>query len=484
MKVEEVPGSKERSGMHWESVRVRTTALAVVVVGAALIVAGVTMVVLLRRQLTADIELAALRRAHEVAAQYSPTRNPPELLTVGDDVFIQVVDERGEVASSPNVVVSKAIVELKAGDEAEVIPDITGFVKEEDGPFLAVAVAAATPSGNSMVIVGKTLEPVDETVRAVTALLLGGIPLLLLVVGSVSMRVVGRSLAPVEAIRDEVEKISSRDLHRRVPQPSGGDEISRLATTMNGMLARLENSQARQRRFVSDASHELRSPVATIRQHAEVALAHPETSKLEELADIVLLENARLQSLVEDLLLLSHVDEGTLKLRTQAVDLDDLVFEEAKRLRATTELRVRTSRVSAGRVSGDREQLNRLIRNLSNNAARHARGTVEFSLRDGDGAVVLTVDDDGRGVAPSERERVFERFVRLEEGRDRESGGTGLGLAIVAEIATAHEAGIAVADSPMGGARFEVRFHSADQADALGRPPARRPNQPSYRTRL
>lgn len=484
MKVEEVPGSKERSGMHWESVRVRTTALAVVVVGAALIVAGVTMVVLLRRQLTADIELAALRRAHEVAAQYSPTRNPPELLTVGDDVFIQVVDERGEVASSPNVVVSKAIVELKAGDEAEVIPDITGFVKEEDGPFLAVAVAAATPSGNSKVIVGKTLEPVDETVRAVTALLLGGIPLLLLVVGSVSMRVVGRSLAPVEAIRDEVEKISSRDLHRRVPQPSGGDEISRLATTMNGMLARLENSQARQRRFVSDASHELRSPVATIRQHAEVALAHPETSKLEELADIVLLENARLQSLVEDLLLLSHVDEGTLKLRTQAVDLDDLVFEEAKRLRATTELRVRTSRVSAGRVSGDREQLNRLIRNLSNNAARHARGTVEFSLRDGDGSVVLTVDDDGRGVAPSERERVFERFVRLEEGRDRESGGTGLGLAIVAEIATAHEAGIAVADSPMGGARFEVRFHSADQADALGRPPARRPNQPSYRTRL
>jgi signal transduction histidine kinase len=484
MKVEEVPGSKERSGMHWESVRVRTTALAVVVVGAAFIVAGVTMVVLLRRQLTADVELAALRRAHEVASQYSPARNPPQLLTVGDDVFIQVVDERGEVASSPNVVVSKAIVELKAGDEAEVIPDITGFVKEEDGPFLAVAVAAATPSGNSKVIVGKTLEPVDETVRAVTALLLGGIPLLLLVVGSVSMRVVGRSLAPVEAIRDEVEKISSRDLHRRVPQPSGGDEISRLATTMNGMLARLENSQARQRRFVSDASHELRSPVATIRQHAEVALAHPETSKLEELADIVLLENARLQSLVEDLLLLSHADEGTLQLRTQAVDLDDLVFEEAKRLRATTELRVRTSRVSAGRVSGDREQLNRLIRNLSNNAARHARGTVEFSLRDGDGSVVLTVDDDGRGVAPSERERVFERFVRLEEGRDRESGGTGLGLAIVAEIATAHEAGIAVADSPMGGARFEVRFHSADQADALGRPPARRPNQPSYRTRL
>lgn len=446
--------------MQWESVRVRTTAVAVIVVGAALIVAGVAMVVLLRRQLTADVELAALRLAQTVADSFS-TGDPTPLPDGNDDEFIQVLDARRRVMdSSDNVKYPRAIV--REGDRVRKIGNISPIVPAEDGPFLAVAVAAATSEGNLEIIAGKTLEPVDDTVRAVVVLLAGGIPLLLLVVGSVSMRVVGRSLAPVEAIRGEVEKISSRDLHRRVPQPPGGDEISRLATTMNGMLVRLEKSQARQRRFVSDASHELRSPVATIRQHAEVALAHPETSKLEELADIVLLENARLQSLVEDLLLLSHVDEGTLKLRTQAVDVDDLVFEEAKRLRATTELRVRTSRVSAGRVSGDREQLNRLIRNLSDNAARHARGIVEFSLRDCDGSVALTVDDDGRGVAPSERERVFERFVRLEEGRSRDSGGTGLGLAIVAEIAAAHEAGVVVADSPMGGARFQVRFHSTD----------------------
>src|SRR5680860_664113 len=373
---------------------------------------------------------------------------------------------QGQVVTSSNNVLAayrrKAIRQMKAGSNAELIANISPYVKMEDGPFLAAAVAAPASDEGLVVIFGKSLEPVAETVRAVSVLLVGGIPLLLLVVGSVSMRVVGSALAPVEAMRDEVETISSRDLHRRVPQPEGGDEISRLASTMNGMLARLEKSQARQRRFVSDASHELRSPVATIRAHAEVALAHPETSKLEELADIVLQENARLQSLVEDLLLLSHADEGTLQLRTEAVDVDDLVFEEAKRLRATTELRVRTGKVSAGRVSGDREQLNRLIRNLSDNAARHAHGVVEFSLRDGFGSVLLTVDDDGRGVAPSERERVFERFVRLEEGRDRDSGGTGLGLAIVAEIAAAHEAGVAVADSPMGGARFEVHFHSTD----------------------
>ncbi|CAN5421602.1 ATP-binding protein [soil metagenome] len=453
-------GFEERAGVQWGSVRVRTTVFAVIVVGAALIVAGVAMVVFLRRQLVADVALAALRRAQSIA---SPTDGSVRVSSdvKEDDEFIQVVDATGQVVdSSDNVALRKMASSPQVGD-VKLIPDISTYMKREDGPFLAVAVAAVNSEEMLKIVVGRTLEPVDDTVGAVIALLAGGIPLLLLVIGSVSMRVVGRSLAPVEAMRHEVETISGRDLHRRVSQPEGGDEISRLATTMNGMLARLEKGQARQRRFVSDASHELRSPVATIRQHAEVALAHPETSKLEELADIVLQENARLQSLVEDLLLLSHADEGTLQLRTQAVDVDDLVFEEAKRLRATTELRVRTSRVSAGRVSGDREQLNRLIRNLSDNAARHAHGIVEFSLRDGDGSVLLTVDDDGRGVAPSERERVCERFVRLEEGRDRDSGGTGLGLAIVAEVASAHEATVAVADSPMGGARFQVRFRAA-----------------------
>lgn len=471
MTAEEGLGFMNRAVERWGSVRVRTTALAVIVVGAALIVAGVAMVVLLRRQLIANVELAALRQAQSIVDEFSTSDGRIKLPDVDEEVndeldeeeFIQVVDGTGRVlVSSDNVEVEEdAIVLMKPG-VVKHIPDISIYVKAEDGPFLAVAVTAATSDGDVEVVAGRSLEEVVETVQAVSVLLVGGIPLLLLVVATVSARVVGSALAPVEAMRDEVETISSRDLHRRVPQPEGGDEISRLASTMNVMLARLEKSQARQRRFVSDASHELRSPVATIRAHAEVALAHPETSKLEELADIVLQENARLQSLVEDLLLLSHADEGTLQRRTEAVDVDDLVFEEAKRLRATTELRVRTGRVSAGRISGDREQLDRLIRNLSDNAARHARGIVEFSLRDGFGSVLLTVDDDGRGVAPSERERVFERFVRLEEGRDRDSGGTGLGLAIVAEIAAAHEAGVAVADSPMGGARFEVHFHSTD----------------------
>jgi signal transduction histidine kinase len=209
---------------------------------------------------------------------------------------------------------------------------------------------------------------------------------------------------------------------------------------------------------VSDASHELRSPVTTIRHHAEVALSHPDGTRVEELAQVVLEENLRLQRLVEDLLLLSKIDEGTLRLRTEAVDLDDLMFEEAERLRGTSKLRIDVGGVSAGRVVGDRAQLARLIRNLADNAARHARTTVSLSLGQNGRRVVLAVDDDGSGVPPSERARIFERFVRLEEARDRDSGGSGLGLAIAAEIATAHRASIQVTDGHLRGARVEVTF--------------------------
>lgn len=293
-------------------------------------------------------------------------------------------------------------------------------------------------------------------------LLASGIPLLLLITGTVTWRVVGRALAPVERMRAEVEAISSKELHRRVPDPPGNDEIARLAETMNRMLTRLEQGQTRQRRFISDASHELRSPVATIRQHAEVALSHPNVTRIDELAEVVLAEDLRLQRMVEDLLLLTKIDEGTLHLWRESVDLDDLLFAEAARLRATTDVLVDTSEVSAGRVSGDRRQLDKLVRNLIDNAARHAHDKVALSLREHDGEVLLTVDDDGEGIPTFERERIFERFVRLEAARDRDSGGSGLGLAIVAEIAGAHGATIAVRDRPEGGTRLDVRFPAAE----------------------
>jgi signal transduction histidine kinase len=222
-----------------------------------------------------------------------------------------------------------------------------------------------------------------------------GVPLLLMVVAGTTWFVVGRALAPVEAIRAEVDAISATALHRRVPDPLADDEIGRLARTMNRMLERLELAQARQRRLVSDAFHELRWPVAAIRQHAEVALAHPGRASACELAETVLAEDLRLQRLAEDLLLLTRADEHTLAFRRRPVDLDDLVFDEARRLRGVSGVRVDTWLVSAGRVDGDIAGLRRVLRNLGDNAARHAEGRVAFSVAERDGVVLLEVDDDG-----------------------------------------------------------------------------------------
>jgi signal transduction histidine kinase len=230
---------------------------------------------------------------------------------------------------------------------------------------------------------------------------------------------------------------------------------------MNRMLERLERGQERQRRFVSDASHELRSPVASIRQHAELALAHPANVSTGDLARTVLDEDLRVQRLVEDLLLLARMDERTAEARPQEVDLDDVVFQEVERVRQVDGTTIDASGVSAGRVLGDGRRLTRLVGNLLENAARHARSAIGVALVEDGDQVVLQVDDDGPGVPPEHRQRVFERFVRLDEARDRDAGGAGLGLAIVAEVAALHGGEARALDSPLGGARFEVRLPRA-----------------------
>jgi signal transduction histidine kinase len=442
---------RERAG----AIRVRTTAAAVLVVGVSLVIAAVAMVVFLERSLRADVRRNALARAEAVAAALS-AESGAAALAVGDpeEEFVQVLSEDGSVVgSSSNLSGRPALVRLEPGQTATV-----ERVPFEDGPFLAVATSSSTAEGPVTVVVGRALEDVGDATRTVTGALAIGIPLLALLVGVVTWRVVGRALGPVERIRTEVEAISPEELHRRVPDPPGDDEIARLAATMNRMLTRLEEGQVRQRRFVSDASHELRSPVAAIRQHAEVALAHPDGTDPRDLAGIVLEEDVRLQGLVEDLLLLTRIDEGTLRVAAQPVDLDDLVLEEAGRLRTSTKLRIDIAGVSAGRVLGDRAKLERLVRNLTGNATRHARDAIGLSLLERDGWVTFAVEDDGAGIAPEDRDRVFDRFVRLEDARDRDSGGSGLGLSIVREVATLHRGTVGVADGALGGARFEVRL--------------------------
>jgi signal transduction histidine kinase len=440
------------------TVRVRTTVAAVVVVGTAMAVGALVMVAVLRDTLVREMRTGAWLRGQDVAAVLAsdPSGGGPLAVDDADELLIQVLDEHGRVVrASPGAGGLPPVARLRPGGWAEVDLPVGGPV-EEGGAFLVAARGADTPEGPRTVLVARSTEAVTEAVAAVSGLLAVGLPVLLAVVAATTWVVVGRALAPVEAIRSEVDAISAAALHRRVPDPPADDEIGRLARTMNRMLARLEQAQARQHRLVADASHELRSPVAAIRQHAEVALAHPGRTSTTELAGTVLAEDLRLQRLAEDLLLLTRADEHSLALRRRPVDLDDLVFDEARRLRAATGLRVDTAAVSAARVEGDASALARVLRNLADNAACHAGGRLAFSVAERDGLAVLRVDDDGPGIPEPDRERVFERFVRLDDARARDDGGSGLGLAIVAELVAAHGGTVAVASGPLGGTRVEV----------------------------
>ena len=304
---------------------------------------------------------------------------------------------------------------------------------------------------------GRGSEHIGEVAEVAGALLGVGVPLATALIGVVVWRVATRALAPVEQIRLQVEQVDADALDQRVPVSGTGDEIDRLAGTMNSMLDRIEHSYRSQQQFVSDASHELRSPLATMRQFAEVASRHPQSTTPEELSEVVLAEGGRMQEIVEGLLLLARLDEGEAR-SAEEVDLDDLALAEAKRLRSLGGVTVDSRGVTAVRVVGDARLLARAVRNLADNAVRHGRSQVAVSTTSENGVAVIRVDDDGAGVPEADRQRIFERFVRLDEARARDDGGSGLGLAIVAQIARAHGGTVRVEDSPLGGARFTIEL--------------------------
>jgi signal transduction histidine kinase len=441
------------------TVRVRTTVAATLVVGIALVIGAFAVLAGLRRTLTDDVETTARLRAEDVVALLRSGTAPEQLaIDDTDDSAIQVLDERGRtIGGSTNVADRPAMAEVPAG----------GAVTAHDlplgtGAYRVVAEPAVHAGQRLTVLAAESLEPVTEGSEAVIHAFAIGVPLLMVLVAGTTWIVAGRALRPVEAIREEVGSIADDDdLARRVPEPSSGDEVARLAHTMNEMLARLEAARSRQRRFVSDASHELRSPLATIRHELELLLADPDRTEVVPMAEGLMAESLRMQALVDDLLLLARSDEGSPAVRRRAVDLDDLVLAEATRLRSRALVQVDTAHVSAGQVLGDEGQLSRMVRNLADNAERHARGVVGFDLGGHDGVVVLTVHDDGPGIDTADRERVFERFTRLDAARGRSTGGSGLGLAIVAQVAAAHDGSVTVDDAPGGGARFTVTLPSA-----------------------
>ncbi len=443
---------------RFATVRVRVTLAAVLVVGLVLAAGGAWLVRAQRNALVDNVETAARLRSRDIASTMTDGAFPSVLAVPrGDENLVQVVDANGTVvAASTNIEGGKRISTLQPGDDGYAARSVDSLRAGED-PFRVVARRVATKSGTYIVYVAGSLEGVTDSIDSLERLLLIGLPILLVLVGATTWVVTGRALRPVEGIRLEVEAIGAEDLHRRVPEPGTGDEIGRLARTMNAMLGRLEDATARQRRFVADASHELRSPLTGIRAQLEVDLAHPEAADWQSTEREVLVDAIRLQRLVDDLLTLATADASPNDVSfRRAVDLDEIVLAEARRLRSRTPHRIDTSGVSGAQLSGNPDQLTRVVRNLLDNAARHAKSTVTTTLTESESAITLTVVDDGPGIPADQQEWIFERFARLDDARTRDEGGTGLGLAITQEVVAAHGGKIALENTP--GARFTVSF--------------------------
>lgn len=449
-------------------IRARSATVAVAVVALALVIGGVGLVVVLRAALTNSIASAVTQRAQDVAAQIASDDVDAAVATAGaspsDSTIVQVMDEAGTViVSSPSIDGEPAIVAplgTTVGVATSQVP--LSFV---DGELYEVAaVAAATTTGPVTVVAAQSLGAVQRVVGTVAAAILLAAPFLLAAVGAVTWLMVGRSLTSVDRIRARVEDITAADLSERVPVPAANDEVGRLAVTMNHMLDRLQVSVDRQRRFVADASHELKSPLASMRATLDVAQASGrgvDASAEEVLGG----EVDRMTRLVAGLLMLARSDESDIRQRLVDVDVDDVVMAEVRRVRAEQAVQVETD-VEAVRVRGDDHLIAQAIRNLVDNATRFAASTVRFGVHPCDGGALITVEDDGPGIPPDRRAEVFGRFVRLDEHRARSTGGTGLGLAIVAEIARRHGGSVRIDDSALGGA--QVSLVLADGAASTG----------------
>ncbi len=435
----------------------RVTLLAGAAVAVALAAGAVLLVTVLRAGLTDAGDERARSRVDEVERLVEEGRLPSLLPSVDPTVLVQVLEPGGSVlaastgASRAVPLLSQAEVERAVeGDEAvQVEGDRLGY-----GGRLRVLVRR-TDRG-PVVLAATPVTAVDDPLRLVRGALLAGLPLLLLASTVGVWLTVGRTLRPVEQLRAGAEGVTAADPSRRLPVPAAEDEVRRLAETLNGMLDRLEAGGARQRAFVADAAHELRSPLAALRTVLEVALVHPDPDGPEPTLRIALEEVLRMSRLVDDLLLLARLDAGVPR-RLQEVDLAEVVREVVPD-------GVVLDLVPA-HVTGDRDALGRVVRNLVDNALRHAAGTVGVTVTAGD-TVELLVDDDGPGIPESDRDRVFDRFTRLDSPRTRDAGGTGLGLAIVRELVAAAGGTVTAERSPAGGARLRVRLPAARVAAA------------------
>ena len=440
--------------------RVRTTLAATLIVAIALSVGSAILVWRFRQSLDNNRRNAAIARAADIASLASSGRLPAVLgLPNEDATYAQVIDGQGRViAASANIAGEPPLGPPGNPRSGAVVTRPAHNPMADSDNSMLVSLPAETAQQRLTVFAGYSLAGSDFAVKDIEVALLIGLPLLLLLVGGTAWVIVGRALRPIDAIRAEASQITTDDLHRRLPEPPSGDEITRLARTMNDMLDRLEQSIEREKLFIADASHELRSPLASLRAQLEIGVAGGDRTDWQATAADALAEEARIEQLVKGLLLLARLDQqrltgpkrDSLADAITVVDLADIVTAD-KAGRAARPGSEVTPRVEGPvPVAMDAELARRVVANLVDNAQRHAASTVTVTVGTAGDWAEMVVQDDGPGVPPAERDRVFERFTRLDAARSADDGGAGLGLAIVKDIVVRHGGRVGFTDSPKG----------------------------------
>ncbi len=439
------------------SLRARLLLVSVAALAVGLSAGGVVLVGVLNFALLRAVHTETLDTARAVANLVEQDAlSDPIPATPG--MQVQVVDPQGRVRAVSAA--TDRLVPILYPDELHDLPDgdarmIPGDRIGLPGPVRVVAVSAGRAGDPVRVLVARSTADVAQGVHLLRLTLLVAFPLLVVLLAAVSWRVLGAALRPVEALRAGAEDITGAARSDRLPVPDSRDEIHRLAVTLNGMLHRLDAARARQRAFVADAAHELRSPLTNMRTELEVAQRIPDATDWPALADDLLTDVERLSRLVDDLLLLARADDaaGRALAPTETVDLGALLGDVAARYPA-----VRYAEPAGPlRVDGEPHGLGRMVANLLDNAVRHAATAVTLTAEPDGTYHRITVCDDGPGIPAADRERVFDRFTRLDDGRARDAGGAGLGLAIVRELVRRHGGTVTLGDAGPG-LRVDVRL--------------------------
>jgi signal transduction histidine kinase len=429
------------------SIRARLTLTFVVALAVVLTFTGLAIVNLVHRSLTTSAANAIEGVVAETQNHFSSTAMGAHVveLPLQGNVVIQVTNLTGTQVWAASSVIAREPVLARAETDFTSPNGLAISMVRSPGTAGVRALLGqgvvqyiTTSRGDGFIFGFVYGAPITHSEGVLIASVAISFPLLMLIAGTLIWLGVGFTLAPVEAIRRRVAAIAARDLSERVPITGGDDEIARMARTLNEMLDRLESASRFQQEFVSNASHELRSPLTTLLATVERARHDPEHVNWGEVADTVVREGRRLDGLIDDLFWLARNDEREIEVLRTDVDLDDLLFEESRRVRAMSDLAVDTSLVQPTRVLGDPALLKRMIRNVVDNSTRFAASSLRFDAHyEGDEAVVR-VADDGEGLDVADSARLFERFARSDSARSRRLGGTGLGLAIVAEIVALH----------------------------------------------